>query len=233
MSNKLYKDNIEMYLKELAKEFRRLNGKTMQAEIIIVGGASIILNYGFRDSTTDIDAAMRASSAMNDAIRIITDKYGLDSGWINEDFLKTSSFSQELYRCAKYYRTYSNILRIYTVSGKYLVAMKLMSFRDYRNDISDVIGIIDTHRKRNEDISLPDIKFAAKELYGSYEALPQLAREFLEDLFSRDDLDELYNKRISEEEDNKDILINFDKKYDGALTQDNVHDILQSLKERR
>lgn len=48
-----------------------------------------------------------------------------------------------------------------------------------------------------------------------------------------EDLDELYNKRISEEEDNKDILINFDKKYDGVLTQDNVHDILQSLKERR
>ncbi len=36
------KDNLDMYLKELAKEFRKLNGKTMPAEIILVGGASVL-----------------------------------------------------------------------------------------------------------------------------------------------------------------------------------------------
>lgn len=36
-----------MYLKELAKEFRKLNGKTMPAEIILIGGAAVLANYGF------------------------------------------------------------------------------------------------------------------------------------------------------------------------------------------
>lgn len=44
------KDNLDIYLKELSREFRKLNGKQMPAEIILVGGASILINYGFRDA---------------------------------------------------------------------------------------------------------------------------------------------------------------------------------------
>ena len=43
------KENLDYYLKELAKEFRRLGGKKMPAEVILIGGASILVNYGFRD----------------------------------------------------------------------------------------------------------------------------------------------------------------------------------------
>lgn len=45
------KENLDVYLKELAKEFRKQNGKTMPAEIILIGGASVLANYGFRDMT--------------------------------------------------------------------------------------------------------------------------------------------------------------------------------------
>ena len=48
------KDNIDTYLKELAKEYRKLVGKNVPAEIILIGGASVLVNYGFRDMTTDI-----------------------------------------------------------------------------------------------------------------------------------------------------------------------------------
>jgi len=47
------RDNLDFYLKELAKVFRRLNGSRMTAEIILVGGASILANYSFRDMTYD------------------------------------------------------------------------------------------------------------------------------------------------------------------------------------
>ena len=50
------RENLDTYLKELAKEFRKLNGKDMPAEIILIGGAAILANYGFRDMTTDVDA---------------------------------------------------------------------------------------------------------------------------------------------------------------------------------
>ena len=42
------RENLDSYLKELAKEFRKLNGNKMPAEIILIGGASVLINYGFR-----------------------------------------------------------------------------------------------------------------------------------------------------------------------------------------
>lgn len=42
------RDNLDGYLKELSKEFRKINGNRLPAEIILIGGASILLNYGFR-----------------------------------------------------------------------------------------------------------------------------------------------------------------------------------------
>ena len=38
------KDNIDLYLKELAKEYRKLVGKGMPAELILIGGASVLIN---------------------------------------------------------------------------------------------------------------------------------------------------------------------------------------------
>ena len=71
-----------------AKEYRRLGGKKMPAEMIIVGGAPIILNYGFRNMTTDIDTILYASSIMKEAINHVEDTMGLYRGWLNEDFKK-------------------------------------------------------------------------------------------------------------------------------------------------
>lgn len=39
------KENLDQYLKELAKEFRKRNGKSVPAEIILIGGASVLINY--------------------------------------------------------------------------------------------------------------------------------------------------------------------------------------------
>ena len=53
------KDQIDSYLKEVAKQYRKLNRKGMPAEITLIGGASILVNYGFRDSTYDVDALIQ------------------------------------------------------------------------------------------------------------------------------------------------------------------------------
>ena len=42
------REDIDTYLKELAKRFRKLNGTKMPGEIIIVGGAAVLLKYDFR-----------------------------------------------------------------------------------------------------------------------------------------------------------------------------------------
>ena len=44
------KDNLNTYLSELAKEYKKRSGG-MVAEIVLIGGASVLVNYGFRDMT--------------------------------------------------------------------------------------------------------------------------------------------------------------------------------------
>ncbi len=87
------KDNLDFYLKELAKEYKKLVGKKMPAEIILIGGAAIVESYGFRDMTTDVDAIITASSAMKDAINLTGDRFNLPNGWLNMDFQKTAAYS--------------------------------------------------------------------------------------------------------------------------------------------
>ena len=70
-------DNLNIYLKELAKEYRKLSKDKIHAEIILVGGAAVMANYGFRDVTFDIDAIFRASAAMKEAIQKVGNKYNL------------------------------------------------------------------------------------------------------------------------------------------------------------
>ena len=86
------KENLDACLSRLAKEFRKLNGTKVPAEIVLIGGAAVLANYGFRDTTYDIDAIIRASSYMKDVINHVGDELGLPNGWINSDFTKTKSF---------------------------------------------------------------------------------------------------------------------------------------------
>ena len=52
MSDTLFtRDNLDSCLKELAKEIRKINGSRIPAEIILIGGASVLINYGFREMT--------------------------------------------------------------------------------------------------------------------------------------------------------------------------------------
>ena len=97
------KENLDLYLRELAKAFRKLNGKTMPAEIILIGGASVLINYGFRDTTYDMDAIILSSSTMRQAINQVGDKFGLPNGWLNTDFMKTSSYSPKLAEHSEYF----------------------------------------------------------------------------------------------------------------------------------
>lgn len=112
------KDNLDFCLSKLAKEFRKLNGSKMPAEIILIGGAAVLANYGFRDMTYDIDAVIHASSSMKDAINKVGDEMGLPNGWLNSDFTKTSSYSPRLIEYSEYYKRFGYVLEVRTVSGE-------------------------------------------------------------------------------------------------------------------
>lgn len=179
------KENLDSYLKELAKEFRKINGNKMPVEIILIGGASVLINYGFREMTYDMDAIIQASSSMKDAINSVGDRMGLPNGWLNTDFMKTTSYTPKLIQYSKYYKTFSNVLRIRTISAEYLVVMKLMAGRQYKNDLSDVVGILLEQEKSQQQICLEDIKKAAEKLYGGYDKLSEESRIFIETVYQK------------------------------------------------
>lgn len=199
-------ENIDNYLKALAKEYRKLSGKKMPAEIIIVGGASTLINYGFRENTYDIDTIMQSSSAMKDAISNISNSMNLKPSWINSDFIKTKSYSPKLIQYSKYYKTFSNIVQFRTVTGECLIAMKLMSARQFKNDLSDIVDII----KEN---------------------LPDFSKCFIENLYTSFNIS--YEETREKEVANKKLLIDFDDNYPNILNEANVDDMLEKLNKKK
>lgn len=227
------KENLDSYLKELAKEFRKLNSNKMPAEIILIGGASVLINYGFREMTYDMDAIINSSSAMKDAINTVGDRLGLPFGWLNTDFMNTASYTPRLARFSKYYKTFSNILQVRTISAEYLVAMKLMAGRQYKNDLSDVVGIIIEQAERGDSLSIERIKKAIVDLYDEYDRIPENSCKFIEAIFEQEDLKGFYKKCMEIELENKDIIIEFQNNYPGALNVDNVDDVLKVAKAKK
>ena len=227
------KENLDGYLKELAKEFRKKNGTRMLAEIILIGGASILINYGFREMTYDMDAIIKSSGAMKDAINAVGDRLGLPVGWINTDFINTNSYTPRLVEYSKYYKTFANVLQIRTVSSEYLVAMKLMAGRQYKNDLSDIVGVLMEQEERNQPLTFEKIQKAIIDLYDSYSRIPEDSRVFIEAVYKKADLHSFYKQCRELEQENKDVLVGFQEDYPGVLNGDNLAEILKTAKAKK
>lgn len=233
LSDSFTKENLDLCLKELAKEFKKLNGKTMPAEIILIGGAAILAEYGFRDRTYDIDAIIQASSAMKEAINHTGDKLNLPTGWLNTDFMKTKSYSPKLVQYSKYYKKFSGIVSIRIVSAEYLIAMKLMAGRQYKNDLSDIVGILLEHEKNGNPISYEQVDKAVINLYGSWDDISNFAKQTIKDIFASSDYEALYDEYRKSESETKSDIIEFKEKYPKVMNNDNADDIISKLKSKR
>ena len=227
------KENLDFCLSKLAKEYRKRNGTQIRAEIILIGGAAILSNYGFRDMTYDIDTIIRASSSMKEAINVVGDELGLPNGWMNSDFIKTSSYSSKLVQYSKYYKRFGYILDVRTITGEYLIAMKLMSGRKYKNDLSDIVGILYEEQEKGNPISLEQIQTAVVNLYDRWEALPQDSNNFIYKIINNNDLKSLYDTYRTNERSTKESLIEFETSYPKVANTDNINDIIKQLQARK
>lgn len=192
MSFEFSREEIDRYLKELAVTYKKMNRRSTGVEIILIGGASVIVNYGFRNITTDIDAIILADSVMKDAIRVVAEKNNLPEDWLNDDFKRSASFTNKLIQHSEYYRTYANIVEVRTVREEYLVAMKLVAGRNYKRDLSDIVGIVQRIRQSGRDISWNDIDAAMKELYGGWDLVDDLMSHYVELVLEQEDLTTMY-----------------------------------------
>lgn len=231
--NTFNKENLDLYLKELGKEYRKLGGKKMPAEIILIGGAAILANYGFREMTTDVDADIKATYSIKEAINKVGEKFDLPNGWLNADFMKTASYTPKLSAYSVYYKEFANVLQVRTVSAEYLIAMKLMAGRKYKHDLSDIVGILSEHEKQGNPITFEMINKAVTNLYGNWEALSSDSRDFIEGIMEKGNFEQLYKAVSEEEKKSKETLIEFQEYYPGVTTTENVDSILSTLKKRQ
>ena len=134
---------------------------------------------------------------------------------------------------SQYYRTFSNVLMIRTVTDEYLIVMKLMAGRRYKYDLSDVIGVLLEHEKRGTSITLEMVKKAAVNLYGSYDALPENSRLFIEKVLADGNYEKVFEKVRQSEKENEGYLLTFQEVYPDVANTNNVDDILAAIRRKK
>lgn len=226
------KENLDLYLKELAKEYRK-RAHGVHAELILIGGASVLVNYGFREMTYDIDAIYTASSVMKEAVNAVGDRLGLPVGWLNTDFMRTDSYTPRLLQYSTYYRTYSNVLEIRTVRAEYLLAMKLVSGRRYKKDLSDVVGILYEQARRGEPLTCEQIDRAVVDLYGSWDRINDYTKNLLMKALETPDLENLFLEQCEDEAEAKTAILEIERRYPKAVSKDNVDEVIEAALARK
>ena len=203
MSHKLSKEQLDSLFKDIAKELKkRIKNKAFSYELIIVGGASILLNYSFRETTVDIDCLDVHDALMNEIINYVGDKYQLLNDWINTDFIKTNSYTPKLIQYSSFYKSYANgSLVVRTIKDEYLIAMKMMAARKYKHDYSDIFGIV----KENPSLSYNDVIKAVKDLYGDTSKISKEMNDFVRSIFEPNSIS--YDELEKGEQETETILL--------------------------
>jgi len=192
------KEKVDNLLYQLSKWYKKLGGRKARCQIILIGGASILCSYHFRNITEDIDVF---GDFLKEAVNKVTDENNLPNDWFNKDFMNTDSYKIGLIEFAEYYKTFNQVLEVRVIKGAALIAMKLNASRLYKNDISDIAGILKEEKEKGNEITLDEIKRVYSKLYGSYEKLNIKSRLFIESLMTSKTFDEKYYELIREYED--------------------------------
>lgn len=128
------KEDIEKYLRMLGQELQK---KQVIGEVLLVGGAVMLLEIGNREVTKDIDAYFepKYSVAIREAVVTIAKREGLPADWLN-DGVKGFFYSQPPH---KRWAEYPG-LRVYMASLDYLLVMKVVAGRP--QDIEDAKALL-------------------------------------------------------------------------------------------
>lgn len=151
---------------------------------------------------------------------------------MNTDFVKTESYSNVLLEISKHFRTLNNgTLEIRTVSGVYLIAMKLRARREYRNDVSDAIGVLIEEKEAGNIITFGDIQNAYARLYN--DILPDELVQQMQKIcnMSVDELRAYYEKQNAFEQEISGRVISYIDEGVPVNTR-NVDDVIARIKEK-
>ena len=165
------RSQIEAYLAHLSDALGRRN---LTGEIVLFGGAAMVLAHQARVSTKDVDAVFVPKAEVYAAAAEITELHDAPEGWLNDavkGFLSDKAETRPLFDLPH--------LKVFVASPEYLLAMKCMSMRIGRDetDIRDVrflmrhlglhqadevLDLVEKYYPRN--LIQPKTRFAIEEL---------------------------------------------------------------------
>ncbi|HEX3988426.1 MAG TPA: hypothetical protein VHZ30_03280 [Verrucomicrobiae bacterium] len=119
---KFNREKLARYLSLLNDELKAIG---VTGEICIVGGAAMILAFGSRESTRDIDALLLSPSQIRVAVAKVADEYELPANWLNDG---AKGFASDSPIEAKELLRYSH-LRVIAPPAQYILAMKCVAAR--------------------------------------------------------------------------------------------------------
>lgn len=157
----LNKENIDLYLKELANEISK--AEIGKHSILVVGGAAMALKYENERSTVDIDFCFREQNKLYQCCEKIAEKHNLPEDWINADVMHSDSFSFRLFDHAVLYKNIGEFLEIYVVDDLDLYCMKTVGIRP--KDVEDMKSI--APKLKEKGVTLKDVEKNFERLYGS------------------------------------------------------------------
>lgn len=121
MPENLSKDDIVNALTSLSEELS-LSGNSH--EVLIAGGAALVLLYNSRDSTKDVDAVV-SDAVVRNAARKVAHQLGLPEDWLNDG---AKGYLQGVARGDVVFQTAALVVR--SLAPPQLLAMKLSAWRD-------------------------------------------------------------------------------------------------------
>ncbi|MGC9156192.1 MAG: DUF6036 family nucleotidyltransferase [Ferrimicrobium sp.] len=161
----------------LADLARMLAAEGTQAQLYIVGGAAITLQYQFRDATRDIDAQYYPKDAVHNAALQVARQHGLPDDWLND---RAAMFISPVVddEHATVFLTVGTVT-VWIASPEVLLAMKMRASRPSR-DASDIEFL-----SRKLHVSSVEQAIDIFKAYYPEDPLPARARPLLESIFAQ------------------------------------------------
>jgi predicted nucleotidyltransferase len=166
------RDDIVRYLEMLGAELQQ---RGVTGEIVIAGGAFMLLIVRNRETTKDVDAYFSAEpQAIRDAARVVAQQEGLPEDWLNDS---VNGFFYQVPPVTKW-AEYPG-LRVFMVSPEYVLALKAIAARP--EDVPDLKALIDMLALKTPQDALDIVA-----RYVPQRLVPPKAQYLIETLFDED-----------------------------------------------
>lgn len=167
---------IQAYLTRLSE---LLATRGVVGEVVLFGGAAMVLAHKARVSTKDVDAVFAPKDVVYQAAAEVTRECGAAEGWLNDavkGFLSSTGETLPLLDLPN--------LKVFVAAPEYLLAMKCMSMRIGKDEtdirdikflaehlglrkVESILAIVERYYPRNQ--IQPKTRFAVEELCQNWE----------------------------------------------------------------